>query len=96
MNHKNVLILFVSIVIAMLGYGMAYTVLPFFIEDMGGGGAQFGTLLFLFGLMQLLFAPVWGKVSAKCGRRPILVIGMIGLGSAMVFLVSPLKSGCFT
>ncbi len=84
-NHKNIVILFISIVIAMLGYGMAFTVLPFFIEEMGGGGAQFGTLLFLFGLMQLLFAPVWGKVSDKYGRRPILVIGMIGLGSAMVF-----------
>ncbi len=85
MNHKNVAILFISIVIAMFGYGIAYTVLPFFIEEMGGGGAQFGTLLFLFGLMQLLFAPVWGKVSDKYGRKSILLIGMIGLGSAMVF-----------
>lgn len=85
MNHKNIAILFSSIVIAMLGYGMAYTVLPFFIEEMGGGGAQFGTLLFLFGLMQLLFAPVWGKVSDKYGRKPILLVGMVGLCSAMVF-----------
>jgi len=85
MNNKNIIILFISIVIAMLGYGMAYTVLPFFIKELGGGGAQFGILLFLFGLMQLLFAPVWGKVSDKYGRKPILIIGMIGLGSAMVF-----------
>ncbi len=85
MNNKNIIILFISIVIAMLGYGMAYTVLPFFITELGGGGAQFGMLLFLFGLMQLLFAPVWGKVSDKYGRKPILLIGMIGLGSAMVF-----------
>jgi len=85
MNNKNIIILFVSIIIAMLGYGMAYTVLPFFIEKMGGWGAEFGTLLFLFGLMQLLFAPVWGKVSDKYGRKPILIIGMVGLGSAMVF-----------
>ena len=84
MNNKNIIILFISIVIAMLGYGMAYTVLPFFIKELGGGGAQFGILLFLFGLMQLLFAPVWGKVSDKYGRKPILILGMIGLGSAML------------
>lgn len=85
MNNKNLLILFISIVIAMFGFGIVLTVLPFFIEDLGGSGAQFGILLALFGLMQLLFAPVWGKVSDKYGRKPILIIGMIGLGSTMLF-----------
>lgn len=85
MNNKNLIILFISIVIAMFGFGIVLTVLPFFIEDLGGSGAQFGILLALFGLMQLLFAPVWGKVSDKYGRKPILIIGMIGLGSTMLF-----------
>jgi MFS transporter, DHA1 family, multidrug resistance protein len=85
MNNRNIAILFISIVIAMLGFGIALTVLPFYIESMGGGGAQFGILLALFGLMQLIFAPLWGKLSDKYGRKPILLLGMIGLGSTMFF-----------
>ena len=83
--NKNMLILFISIVLAVLGYGMAFTVLPFFIEELGGSGTQFGILLFLFGFMQLIFAPVWGKVSDKYGRKPVLILGMVGLGSSMLF-----------
>lgn len=83
--NKNMLILFISIVLAVLGYGMAFTVLPFFIEELGGSGTQFGILLFLFGFMQLVFAPVWGKVSDKYGRKPVLILGMVGLGSSMLF-----------
>lgn len=85
MNKKNLIILFISIVIAMLGFGIALTVLPFFIEELGGGGTEFGVLMALFGLMQFLFAPVWGKVSDKHGRKTTLIIGIIGLGSAMLF-----------
>ncbi len=85
MNKKNLIILFFSMVIAMLGFGMALTVLPFFIEDLGGGGTEFGILMALFGLMQFLFAPVWGKVSDKYGRKAILIVGMIGLVTAMLF-----------
>ncbi len=85
MKNKNVIILFVSIVIAMLGFGIALTVLPFFIEDLGGGGTQFGVLIASYGLMQLFFAPVWGKVSDKYGRKNILILGMIGLGSSLFF-----------
>lgn len=85
MKNRNLTILFISIVIAMLGFGIALTVLPFYIESMGGGGAQFGILLALFGLMQLIFAPVWGKLSDKFGRKPILLLGMLGLGSTMFF-----------
>lgn len=85
MKNKNIVILFVSLVIAMLGFGIALTVLPFFIHDLGGGGTQFGILMALFGLMQLFFAPLWGKVSDKYGRKVVLIIGMVGLGSAMMF-----------
>lgn len=83
--NKKMLILFISIVLAMPGYGMAFTVLPFFIEELGGSGAQFGILLILFGFMQLIFAPAWIKVSDKYGRKPVLILGMIGLGSFMLF-----------
>ena len=84
MKSKNMLILFVSLVVVMIGYGIAMPVLPFYIDSMGGRGIHYGLLIASYGLMQLLFAPVWGSLSDKYGRKPILLVGMIGLGLAML------------
>ena len=86
MKKKNMGILFFSLVIVMTGYGIAMPVLPFYIETMGGSGIHYGLLITSYGLMQLLFAPVWGGLSDKHGRKPILLIGLFGLAVAMVFL----------
>lgn len=84
MNLHRKIILFVSIFIAMLGFGIALTVLPFFIDVLGGGGRQFGVLISLYGLSQLIFAPIWGKISDKYGRKPIMLVGMFGFAAAML------------
>ena len=83
-QKKNVMILFACIMTAMLGYSIALPVLPFYIEKLGGGGLQLGMLVAVYGIMQLIFAPVWGSLSDQYGRRPILMVGMSGLGLGMV------------
>ena len=83
MKSKNMFILFISLIVVMMGYGIAMPVLPFYIDSFGGRGIHFGLLIACYGVMQLLFAPVWGTLSDKYGRKPMLLIGMVGLGSAM-------------
>ena len=83
MNKKNQVILFIGIAIAMLGYGIALPLFPFYIEAFGGGGIQLGLLVASYGVMQLIFAPFWGSLSDRLGRKPILMVGMFGLGCAM-------------
>ncbi|WP_280771775.1 MFS transporter [Salipaludibacillus daqingensis] len=85
MNRKKLIILFTSIAIAMTGYGIALPLFPFLIEKYGGGGLQVGLLIASYGAMQLIFAPIWGSLSDKYGRKPMLLIGMGGLGAAMIF-----------
>ncbi|OEF97194.1 hypothetical protein BHF68_05770 [Desulfuribacillus alkaliarsenatis] len=68
----------------MLGYGIGMPVLPFYIEQLGGGGLQLGLLIAAYGVMQLIFAPVWGSLSDRYGRKPILMVGMTGLGLGML------------
>ncbi len=77
-------ILFFSIVIVMMGYGIAMPVLPFYLESLGGRGIHYGLLIASYGIMQLIFAPIWGSLSDKYGRKPLLLIGMMGMGSAML------------
>src|SRR5262245_47131406 len=42
------------------------------------GGAVDGLLMASFSAMQFLFAPMWGRVSDRIGRRPILLLGLVG------------------
>ncbi len=84
MDKRKMIILFASITIAMLGYGLALPILPFYLEKFGGSGVHLGLLIASYGVMQLMFAPFWGRMSDRYGRKPILIIGMMGLCLAMI------------
>ncbi len=77
-NRKNLLILSFTLLVVMLGYSMAMPLLPFYIERFGVGGTELGWLMSTYSLMQLICAPIWGIVSDRYGRKPILAIGVLG------------------
>lgn len=85
-NKKNLTILFVTLVVMMLGFGIIIPILPFYVESMGASGRDLGLLMAIFALMQLIFAPVWGSLSDKIGRKPVLIIGIFGNGLALLFM----------
>ena len=63
-------------------------IIPFineFVEQLGGDERHAGFLLASYALMQFIFAPILGKISDKYGRRPILLLGM--LGAFIAFLI---------
>lgn len=82
---KSKIILFMSILLAMLAYGMTLPLFPFIIDSLGGRGLHLGLLVATYGIMQLIFASLWGRVSDKRGRKPIILLGMIGLVTSMTF-----------
>ncbi|RQD73293.1 MAG: MFS transporter [Candidatus Syntrophonatronum acetioxidans] len=83
MKKIDMFILYLSLIIVMMGFSLAMPVLPFYIESLGGRGVHYGLLIACYGVMQLIFAPLWGSLSDKHGRKPFLLIGLIGLGMAM-------------
>ena len=85
MNNKNVLILAFTLVVMMLGLGVIMPIIPFFIENLGAGGTELGLLTAAYAFMRLIFGPVWGNLSDRYGRKPILMIGVLGYGIAMIF-----------
>jgi DHA1 family multidrug resistance protein-like MFS transporter len=82
-NRKNILILSFTLLVVMLGYGMVMPIMPFYIEHFGAGGTELGWLMSTYSLMQLLCAPVWGILSDRYGRKPILSIGVLGYAVAL-------------
>ena len=71
-------ILFITMLLDMIGFGLVIPLIPFYAEKFGGGGSQIGILMALFALGQLIAAPIWGRLSDHFGRRPMLIIAVLG------------------
>ena len=78
-------ILFLMVFVDLVGFGIVLPLLPLYADRFGASGTQIGILVLSYSAAQLLFAPVWGGLSDRFGRRPILIIGL--LGSAVSYLV---------
>jgi MFS transporter, DHA1 family, multidrug resistance protein len=80
LNNKNaMLILFLVMFLVMVGFGIIIPVLPFYAEEIGATPTELGLLMAVYSLMQLLFAPMWGRISDRIGRKPVLMLGITGL-----------------
>jgi DHA1 family multidrug resistance protein-like MFS transporter len=85
-NKRNLVILFITLVIMLMGFGIIIPILPDMVVGLGGGGVAMGLLMAIYSAMQFLFSPMWGTLSDKFGRKPILIIGVFGNGATMLFL----------
>lgn len=72
--------LFFSMFVFTLGFGITVPIIPYFAKNLGGTVIDVGLLMAVFSAMELVFAPLWGKLSDQIGRKPILIIGLIGFG----------------
>ncbi|NIM95793.1 MAG: MFS transporter [Anaerolineales bacterium] len=83
-HRKNLSILAFSLVVVTLGFGVVMPILPFYMEQLGAGGTELGLLVASYAVMRLIFGPIWGSLSDRVGRKPILMIGVLGYGITMV------------
>lgn len=79
-------IVFVTVFIDLLGFGIIIPLLPFYAESFGASAFTIGLLGTSFSLMQFVFSPVWGRWSDRIGRKPIILIGLLGSGLSYVTL----------
>jgi MFS transporter, DHA1 family, tetracycline resistance protein len=80
---------FLTVVIDLLGFGIVLPLLPQYADDHGASPLMRGLLFASFSAMQFLFAPLWGRLSDRIGRRPVLMAGLAGsVGSYALFAVA--------
>ena len=84
-GRASQLILFLTVFVDLLGFGIVIPFLPMFAERMGVGAMGIGLVLSIYSLMQFIFAPVLGRISDRVGRKPIIMLGL--LGSSLGYLV---------
>ncbi len=73
-------ILFVTVFIHLLGFGIIIPLLPYYAETYGATGLTVGLLTTSFSFCQFLFAPLWGRLSDRIGRRPVLIVSLFVTG----------------
>lgn len=85
MQKRSLWILSFTLLVVMVGYGLVLPIMPFYIQNMGVGGRELGLLMSTYSLMQLVFTPVWGMLSDRLGRKPVLSIGIFGYAATLLF-----------
>jgi DHA1 family tetracycline resistance protein-like MFS transporter len=97
--------LFLIVFVDLVGFGLVIPLLPFYAVRFGASPQQVTLLLAIYSLMQLFTAPLWGRLSDRVGRRPVLIVSMaasvlaylwIGNASAlwMLFAARALAGAC--
>ena len=84
-GRRNLFILAFTLAVVMLGFGVVIRVFPFYIQSMGASGDELGLLIAISPFIQLIFSPIWGNVSDRIGRKPVLMAGILGYGLSMLF-----------
>jgi MFS transporter, DHA1 family, tetracycline resistance protein len=74
----SLLVLFLAVFIDLLGFGIVVPLLAYYAKAYGASGFTLGMILGSYSLMQFFFSPVWGKLSDRIGRRPVLIGSLLG------------------
>lgn len=78
--------IFITVFIDLMGYGMVIPLLPFFVQRQDAGATAAGALGSLYALMQLIAGPILGALSDRYGRRPVLLICLLGTATGYLIL----------
>lgn len=84
--------IWVSVALDLVGFGIVLPILPLYAEDFGASPTKVGMLVASFSLMQLIFSPIWGRLSDRIGRKPLLLFSLVGtaVGSLLTGLAGSL------
>src|SRR5438874_7992640 len=91
MKKPSLLIIFLTVFIDLVGFGIVLPLLPIFAKNLEANGATIGALMASYSLMQFIFAPVWGRLSDRIGRRPVLLVSTAG--AAISYAIFAIGSG---
>jgi DHA1 family tetracycline resistance protein-like MFS transporter len=88
MNRSPLIVIFTTVFIDLVGFGIVIPVLPFYAEGTAFNATPrtVGLLFASYSIMQLIFSPILGGLSDKYGRRPVLLLSIIGTGIGFLIL----------
>jgi len=85
LRRSPIYLIFLTVFIDLIGFGIVIPVLPLYAKDFGATEMQNGWLVGIYSAMQFIAAPLLGKLSDRVGRRPVLLVSL--LGTAVGFFI---------
>ena len=90
--NKHLFLLLFCLFVVMIGFGVTLPVLPFYAKHLHKTrvvsretmAIHISLLVSIYALAQLIFAPFWGQLSDKVGRRPLILLGIAGSAIAQI------------
>lgn len=76
MKKSPLVILLLTVLLDLIGFGIVLPLLPTYAKDLGANPFMIGLIAAIFSIMQFIFSPLWGKLSDKIGRRPVMLISI--------------------
>ena len=105
MRRSPLLIIYMTVFLDLLGFGIILPLLPFYAEQFGATGIWVGALLTAYSAAQIVGAAFLGRLSDRVGRRPVLLLSLLGsalsltvtgfAGSLLVLLAGRALAGLF-
>src|SRR6266436_2079459 len=88
MKRSPLVVIFTTVFIDLVGFGIVIPVLPFYAEGtrFNATPRSVGLLFASYSIMQLIFTPILGRLSDRHGRRPVLLCSIIGTGIGFLIL----------
>ncbi len=85
-SNSPLALIFGIVFIDLVGFGIVIPILPLYAQRFGASPLVIGMLLSSYSLMQAIFAPILGKLSDRVGRRPVLLISLIGTSAGFLLM----------
>lgn len=90
MNKNPLVVIFLTVFLDLVGFGIIIPMSPYLARNFGATAFEVGLLMAIYSGMQFIFSPVWGRISDRIGRRPVLLVSILGTGVAhFLFFLSP-------
>ena len=85
-SRSTLLILFSVVVVDLIGFGIVVPVLPFYAREYGASATTLGFVVMVYAAAQFVCAPLWGRLSDRVGRRPVMLLTVAGTALSLLVL----------
>lgn len=83
-QKRSLAIIFFTVFLDLVGFGIILPLIPYLAREFSASPFEIGLLMAIFSFMQFLFSPLWGRLSDRFGRRPIILMSLAGATFAYV------------
>lgn len=81
-KKPSLLPIYLTVFVNIVGFGMIFPLLPFYAQHFHANETTIGLLAASYAIAQFLLSPIWGRLSDRFGRKPIIAVALIGLASS--------------